>query len=84
MSASLLPLSGSFASRHIFRRVCGCRRSRSISGSPRRGRAARASSPVAQCVKCGDGICDKHLIWVDGEPVCTKCAKAAGVKAPPR
>lgn len=42
-------------------------------GGPQRGRAGRGSDVVAYCVKCGDGICTKHLRNRDGEYLCTKC-----------
>lgn len=52
-------------------------------GGPKRGRSARASSPVAQCSRpeCGDWVCDRHVTMVNGEWVCTKCSRKDNRKA---
>ena len=46
-------------------------------GGPKRGRAARASSPVATCVRCNAAVCDKHVDMIGDEWVCKKCQRAA-------
>jgi len=52
-------------------------------GGPKRGRAARASAPAAQCSKpeCGDWVCEKHVRMISGEWVCTKCIRQASRQA---
>lgn len=49
-------------------------------GGPKRGRAARVASPIAQCYKCGDDICERHSRWHDDGYLCTKCAQKIGLK----
>ena len=44
-------------------------------GGPKRGRAARASDPVADCAQCGDPVCSRHVVWHDGRYLCTKCER---------
>ena len=41
---------------------------------PRRPRIG----PGRPVLRCGDGVCEKHVIMVDGEWVCKKCQRAAG------
>jgi ribosomal protein S27AE len=39
--------------------------------------AARASSPVAQCSRCSESVCDRHVDMIGGEWVCSRCQRAA-------
>lgn len=47
-------------------------------GVRKRGRAARTSAPVTDCVRCGVPICNKHMVEApdEGGYVCTKCHRA--------
>ena len=51
-------------------------------GGPKRGRAARASAPAAQCIRCNASVCDDHVAMIDGEWVCKKCIRAAKKSSP--
>ena len=51
-------------------------------GGPKRGRGARVSAPIADCMECGDPICERHATFdADrgdrGGYVCTKCTRKA-------
>jgi len=50
-------------------------------GGTRRGPQARAASPVTQCARCSEWVCDKHARWdvAAGQNVCTTCARKLGL-----
>ena len=47
-------------------------------GGPKRGRSARVSVPIADCLDCGDAVCQRHAVEVPEELGyrCTKCHRA--------
>jgi hypothetical protein len=36
--------------------------------------------PIAQCMSCGDGICERHAKWHEDGYICSKCANRIGWK----
>jgi hypothetical protein len=47
-------------------------------GGVKRGRGARVSMPVADCIDCHEPICARHAVEVpsEGGYRCTKCDRA--------